>query len=193
MGAFGRARDQNGVSHGRRLPLRLPDGSEPRDAQVTLLGVVFFSVPFGLPYLESSWLFPCSSAAIRTDRFRSVGFRRELWFYRSVIDASPRGLTVTGGLFGRAEPMDCRLRRPQDPAHQPFSDRRRTFGGGVLRLVVTCAQGTQSPLASGCGKPLALAVIHEIQQAMGKSIKDRQLMPRTSYKLARTYSWGRRT
>ncbi len=32
-------------------------------------------------------------------------FALDLWFYRSAVDVSPRGLTVTGGLFGRGRPQ----------------------------------------------------------------------------------------
>ena len=144
------------------------------DAQVTLPGIAFFSVPFWLPYLEPSWLVCVFFGGL----FGLIGFGLLLfavncWFYRSVIDASPRGLTITGGLFGRGP---SRWIAAADILKiKPVSHFRTGDGPCEVLyydLVVTCAQGTQVTACKRLrGKPLASAVIHQIQQAMGNGPK----------------------
>ncbi len=139
---------------------------------VTLASIVFGSVPFWLSYLKPGWLIYLFFGGI----FGLAGLfllvvAVDIWFYRSVIDASPRGLTVTGGLFGCGPSRwiaAADVLKIQPDSH--FQTGNGPCAVVYYDLVVTCAHG---PQVTACkrlrGKPLASSVIHQIQQAMGNS------------------------
>ena len=139
---------------------------------VTLISFTLGSVPFWIAFLEPGWLLRVFFGGI----FGLIGllfllFAANLWFYRSVIDASPRGLTVTGGLFGRGP---SRWIAAADVLKiQPISHFQTGEGSSAVvyyDIVVTCAQGTQVTACKRLrGSSVASAVIDQIQQAMGKS------------------------
>ena len=179
------------LSAGRVIKMASPTGDGWRfvfpmarnpgaDAQVTLAGVVFFSIPFWLPYLEPGWfVFVFFGGIFGLVGFVILLFAVNCWFYRSVIDASPRGLTVTGGLFG-CGPSQW-IAAADVLRIQPISNFQTGEGSSAVlyyNLVITCAHG---PRVTACkrlrGKPLASAVIQQIQQAMGKPPSPVQPIP----------------
>jgi hypothetical protein len=90
----------------------------------------------------------------------------ELWFFRSVVDVSARGLTVTGGLFGCGSSrwiVASEVVKIETVSNMK-SDKLMYFD-----LIVICRGGKRITAGKWLpGKRLATAVIHQIEQAMGK-------------------------
>jgi hypothetical protein len=88
-----------------------------------------------------------------------------LWFYRSVVDASHRGLTVAGGLFGRGSPQwieASEVAKIETVSHLK-SEKLMYYD-----LVIVCRGGER--LTAGKRLPghrLAVSVVRQIEQAMG--------------------------
>jgi hypothetical protein len=86
----------------------------------------------------------------------------DLWFYRSMVDVSPRGLTVTGGLFGRGRPRQIEA---------SSIDRIETVGGMtsgnmVYYNIVVVSRGKKISLGKRVqGKWLAEAICRQIEEA----------------------------
>jgi hypothetical protein len=134
---------------------------------LTLIGAAFSGVPFLLFYWDAELIVALFFGAI----FGLIGLlcltaAIQLWFYRSVVDVSPRGLTVTGGLFGRGLP---RWIETADVAKIETVSRMQSDTGMYYDLIIVCGDGKRVTAGKRLpGHRLAIAVIRQIQQAMGK-------------------------
>jgi hypothetical protein len=107
---------------------------------------LFFSIVFGL--------FDVLIFLILTD----------LWFYRSVIDVSPRGLAVTGGPFGlgatrQIEAADVKTLETE----RGMSSNQNVY----YNLVVVRSNGARMTMGKRVrGQRLATAVMRQMEQAL---------------------------
>ena len=89
----------------------------------------------------------------------------DLWFYRSVIDVSPRGMTVTGGLFGVGSA------RWVEAANIAKFEAIRGMQSGeqvFYNLVITCRDGKRIKVGKRLpGNRLAETVLQQIAQSLG--------------------------
>ena len=89
----------------------------------------------------------------------------DLWFYRSEVDVSPRGLTITGGLFGLGAPRRIEL---ADVTRIDAVNRMQAGQTVYYHIVVTCRDGKKVTAGKRvAGHRLTDAVIGQIEQAMG--------------------------
>lgn len=89
----------------------------------------------------------------------------ETWFYRSTIDVSPRGLSVTGGLFGIGS--NRWIEAAEVDKIVPVS--RMSSGSGKMYYDIDILCKTEKKVTAGKavpGKRLAESVIRQIEQAM---------------------------
>jgi hypothetical protein len=93
----------------------------------------------------------------------------DLWLYRSVVEASPDGLTIHGGWLGfgrthRVAAEDIRQFKAEEYMH--------SSGGGVWKSVVVVprrGRGEKLTIGKGIGSKLAQdAVINELNAALGR-------------------------
>jgi hypothetical protein len=133
---------------------------------LTLLSLAFLGVPVFLLY-QDSWLTTAFFGTI----FGLAGFllamvALNLWFYRSVVDVSRRGLTVTGGLFGLGSSRwidAAEVVKIKTTSH--FSSENLMY----FDFVVVCRDGRQVTAGKRLpGRRLTDSVIRQIEQAMGK-------------------------
>ena len=90
----------------------------------------------------------------------------DLWFYRSVIDASPRGLTVVGGLFGWSR---RRWIETADVVQIATVSRVQSDKEMYYNLVIVCRDGKRVTAAKRLpGHRLAVPLVRQIDQAMGR-------------------------
>jgi hypothetical protein len=90
----------------------------------------------------------------------------DLWFYRSVVDASPRGLAVAGGWFGLGRPRWIEAAQVEkiEAAGKTRSDPYTWYD-----LVVVRGDGKRMTAAKRLGgQRLANSIIRQIEQAMGR-------------------------
>jgi hypothetical protein len=87
----------------------------------------------------------------------------DLWFYRSVVDVSPRGLTVTGGLFGRGRSRQIEA----SSIDRIEAVGGMTSGNMVYYNIVVVSRGKKISLGKRVqGKWLAEAVCRQIKEAL---------------------------
>jgi hypothetical protein len=93
-------------------------------------------------------------------------FAADMWFYKSTVEVSPRGLTVTGGLFelGKIQWVDASDVAKIEPVQGMQSGQTVYYN-----IVVTCGAGKQITIGKRLASHrLAMAVIGQIEQAMVK-------------------------
>jgi hypothetical protein len=114
-----------------------------------------FSVPFGLAGLFGV----------------VAGF--ELAFYKSTVEASPRGLAITGGLFGRGqrrwinaeEVVKFQKTSNYKEEASDFQESKKKY----YDLIVVCQNGQKITAAKRIlGNRLTTSIIRQIEQVMGK-------------------------
>ena len=91
----------------------------------------------------------------------------DLWFYRSLVDVSPRGLSISGGLFGLGP-----TRRIEAADVQKFETKRSVSSGQNVYYNLVVVPGSGKPITIGKGMPgrrLATVVIRQIEQAMNRA------------------------
>lgn len=124
------------------------------------------AIAFFLPYLDFGWLTAGFGALFGLVGLVLLAVVADLWFYRSVVDVSQRGLTVTGGLFGRGSPrwiqatdvIDIKL------VSNMSSDKLMYFD-----LVIVCGGAKRVTAGKWLpGRRLATSVMRQIEQAMGR-------------------------
>jgi hypothetical protein len=143
-----------------------PMARQPRAAvALTLLSLAFFGMPVFLFYQDSG-----VGAVFFGVIFGLAGLvlsivALNLWFYRSVVDVSRRGLAFTGGLFGRGASrwIDASaVVEIKTTSH--FSSDNLTY----YDLVVVCRDGQKVTIGKRLpGRRLADSVIRQIEQAHG--------------------------
>ena len=139
---------------------------------VTATGLVFAAVPIaplflGINFLDVNWwlnvIFGVLFGLLGLFLFAGAA---ELWFYRSAVDASARGLTVVGGLFG------CGRRRRIEAADIEKIAPVNRMGSAekvYYSIEVVCATGKKVTIGKRIpGRRLATSVVRQIEQAMGK-------------------------
>ncbi len=133
----------------------------------TLAGVAFSSVPVLMFYWDAELVVGLLFGVV----FALFGllcllFAADLWFYRSVVDVSRRGLTVTGGLFGRGSP---RWIQAADVAKIETASRMQSDKLMYYDLVIVCRDGKRVTAGKRLpGHRLAISVVQQLEQAMGK-------------------------
>ena len=89
-----------------------------------------------------------------------------LWFYRSVVTVSHRGIAVTGGLFGIGQPRQIAA---ADIAKIEPKSRMSAGNKMFYDIDIILASGKHVTAGKNVpGKRPADAVIRQIEQAMGK-------------------------
>jgi hypothetical protein len=90
----------------------------------------------------------------------------DIWFYKSTVDVSPRGLSVTGGLLGLGK---TRWVDASDVAKIEPAQGMQSGQTAFYNIVVTCGAGKQITIGKRLASHhLATAVIGQIEQAMHK-------------------------
>jgi hypothetical protein len=133
---------------------------------VTLLGAVFTGAPLLWLYLDFEFIaIPFCMVFGLCDVFLWMA-AADLWFYRSVVDVSPRGLTVAGGLFGRGP---SRWIETTDVAQITTVSNMQSDKQAYYDLVMVCRDGKRVTLAKRLpGHRLAVSIMRQIDRAMGK-------------------------
>jgi hypothetical protein len=131
------------------------------------MGVLFGCVPIVMYELSAPWLLNVIFGVV----FGAIGLfglvgTADVWFYRSTVDVSAHGLTITGGLFGLGRAQ--RIEAANITQIAPNS--RMSSGESVYYDIEVVCQGGKKVTAGKriLGKRLAEAVIRQIEQAMGK-------------------------
>ena len=160
----------------RRTPLPTGDGQQfsfPMARQwkgailVTLFAVLFLGLPVGLWWWSDLgggiWIFSAVSGLVG---FVTALIAVNLWFYKSKIEVSPRGLAVTGGLFGIGR------RRWVDEEELVEIKKSNNFdsnGQKYYDLIVVCLDDQKITAGKYIpGDRLATSIIRQIEQAMGR-------------------------
>jgi hypothetical protein len=96
----------------------------------------------------------------------------DLWLYRSVVEASPAGLTVRGGYLGMGRK---RFFAPEDIRRFKLEEYMRSSGGGLWKSVVLVprrGRGEKHTIGKGIrSKQAQEAVIDELNEALGRDSK----------------------
>ena len=132
----------------------------------TLGSLVCFGASFGWPYMDFQWLTVFFGVVCGLFGLLLFGAAMNLWFNRSAVDVSPRGMTVTGGLFGcgSRQWIEAAEVIRMDTACKMKSEKNKYFN-----IIVVCRGGKRITAGKWLlGKRLVTAVIHQIEQAMGK-------------------------
>jgi hypothetical protein len=99
----------------------------------------------------------------------------DLWLYRSVVDASPAGLTFRGGLLGVGR---TRFFPADDIKRFKLEDYMRSSGGGIWKSVVLMphrGRGEKVTIAKGIRSKLAQdAVINDLNAALRRDATRRK-------------------
>lgn len=137
---------------------------------MTLFGLIFCAVPYVIYRLDGGIWIPLFFGGL----FSLIGFvilliGLSLWFYRSVIDVSPRGISLVGGWFGFGSPrwidagditaivLRSRMSSGQGSKQQVYYD---------IDLVRT--SGKNITLGKNVvGKRVAESVIRQIKEPLG--------------------------
>lgn len=136
-------------------------------AMLTLMGLIFSGVLFVLLYMEPGWGLLCFSIPFVLIGLFLLALAVDVWFYRSVVDVSRRGLTVTGGLFGRGRSQCVGV----SEIRQILTTRTMTSGDkAYFDLIIVCNDGKRITAGKRlCGKSAAATVVHLIEQALEKT------------------------
>jgi hypothetical protein len=137
-----------------------------------IIGCIFSGVPIFMYYVQAPWLLNIVFGVI----FGGIGVLMlmaavDVWFYRSVVDVSPAGLTVVGGLFGIGRQQQINAANIEKI--EPYS--RMNAGQGENAKVWYDIQVVYRPgkkLTVGkriLGKRLSQSVIRQIEQALSRS------------------------
>ncbi len=136
-----------------------------------LLGLIFGGVPILMHYLGAPWLLNIVFAF----GFGAVGLLLlavsiDVWFYRSVVDVSPAGLTVVGGLFGfgREKQVNAANIEKIEPVNRMSANQGQ---GGKIWYDIQVVFRPTKKITIGkriLGKRLANSVIRQIEQALGR-------------------------
>ena len=130
---------------------------------LTLNSLAFLGSPFLLLHLESP--LPYFGLLFGLFGLISLWMTADMWFYRSAIDVSRHGLTVTGGLFGRGT---SRLLVPAEVAKIQAVSGSQAMSGWLYDVVIICRDGRRVKVGKRLpDKRLATAVIQQIEQAIG--------------------------
>lgn len=162
---------------GEGCRLVFPMARQPGTAfMFTLVGAVFCAVPFVMYFFASGdgWA-PKVFAILFGGFFAIIGafmlyIATDLWFYRSVVEASHRGMTVAGGLFGIGRTRQIAV---ADIAKiEPKSRLSSTKGASKkmyydIDIILTSGKHVTAGKNVPEKRP-AEAVIRQIEQAMGK-------------------------
>jgi hypothetical protein len=136
-------------------------------AMLTLMVIIFSGVPFVLLYMEWGWGLLCFSVPFVLVGLLLLAMAMDVWFYRSVVDVSRRGLTVTGGLFGRGRSQWVDVAE----IRQILTTRTMSSGSTVyFDLIIVCNDGKRITAGKRlCGKSAAATVVRLIEQALEKT------------------------
>ena len=112
-------------------------------------------------YMEAPILFPILFGLIDAV---IVLFLLDVCFYRSVVDASPRGLAITGGLLGLGSKRWIAADAIQQiDTRQNMSSNQKVW----YDLVVVCSDGKRVTAGKRLlGKRLANAIVRQIEDAV---------------------------
>lgn len=158
---------------GEGIRLVFPMARAPGFAAVmTLTTVLFGGVPFVIYYMDSGFSFVSIPFIVI---FGLLGLfllmaTVDIWFYRSVIDASPNGLTIVGGLFGIGREQQIEAADIKEIVLR----NRMSSGEGQSKkmyydLDIVCKSGKKITAGKRVfGKRIAESVIRQIAQALGK-------------------------
>ena len=115
-------------------------------------------------YLKTPLFFPLAFGLVDVLILLPVA---DSWFYKSSVDVSPRGLTVTGGLFGLGK---ARWVDASDIAKiEPDQGSIQTGGTVYYNIIITCRTGKNIKAAKRLAPHhLAKAIADQITQAMVK-------------------------
>ncbi len=145
-----------------------PMARDPAGAMAfTLAGAAFSSVPVLMFYWDAGLVVGLFFGIV----FTLIGllcliFAMDLWFYRSVVDVSHRGLTVTGGLFGHGSP---RWIETADVAKIETVSHVQSGKLMYYDLVIVCRDGKRVTAGKRLpGHRLAIFVTRQVERAMGK-------------------------
>ena len=126
----------------------LSDGAQPGSALAfSLGGGLFLAVPIGLLHSGFDWVSLVGCLVFGLIVRFCLMIAVNLWFYRSVVDISSRGLMVRGGIFG------CGPRRWIDAAEIDKIETPSNLQSEKLMycdLIIVCRGGSGSPSANGC-------------------------------------------
>ena len=131
----------------------------------TLAGALFF-LPCLITYLEFGWGILVLAVLFSLFGTLLLWVALDLWFYRSVVDASHRGLRVAGGLFGGCEEhwIDRADIVKIDTTSNLKSDKMAYYDVSIVRR-----GGKKITVAKRIpGRRLTDSVIRQIEQSMGK-------------------------
>ncbi|MGD0897698.1 MAG: DUF3592 domain-containing protein [Thermoguttaceae bacterium] len=134
---------------------------------MTLISLALSDVPFFLWYLDAGLVVTIVFGTVfgLAGMLLSIG-AANLWFYRSVVDVSSRGLTVTGGLFGCGSPQWIAV---ADIARIEMVSNASTDKLMYFDLIVVCRGGKRVTACKWLpGHRLAVSIARQIEQALGK-------------------------
>jgi hypothetical protein len=158
-------RTSSPTGDGRRFVF--PMARQPGAATLlTAFSLTFFGVPVFLFFSHAGLIAIPFGIVFPLCALITTIFAIDLWFYRSVVDVSHSGLTITGGLFGRGpsqwiEASD--VAKIQTVSHMG-NDKLEFYD-----LVVVCSNGKRVTAGKRVpGKRLATSISRQIEQAMGK-------------------------
>ena len=115
-------------------------------------------------YLHASIFFPIVFGLVDVLILLPVA---DSWFYKSAVDVSPRGLTVTGGLFGlgKNQWVDASDVAKIEPAQGSMQSGQTVF----YNIIIICRTGRQITTAKRLAPyHVATAIANQIAQAMLK-------------------------
>ncbi len=153
---------------GAGFRLVFPMARTPKTGAMLLMtGLFFGGVPIAMYYMSAPWLTNLFFGVV----FGAVGLllllvSLDVWFYRSVVDVSPAGLTVVGGWFSFGR--ETRINAANIEKIESVS--RMNAGTKVwYDIQVVCRPTKKITIGKRIlGKRLADSVIRQIEQALGK-------------------------
>jgi hypothetical protein len=133
-----------------------------------VMGLIFGGAPIAMYYMSAPWIINIAFGVV----FGAVGLlllmvSADTWFYRSVVDVSPAGLTVVGGWlgFGRETRINAANIEKIEPVNRMNANAKVWYD-----IQVVCRPSKKITIGKRIpGKHLADTVIGQIEQAMGRN------------------------
>ena len=159
------------ISPSGNFRLIFPMARHPGSATaITLFGLVFCAVPYAIYRFDGSlWATLFFGGISSLGGLLALLIGASLWFYRSMIDVSPRGISVVGGWFGFGSPrwidagditaivLRSRMSSGQGSKQQVYYDIDLVRTGGKN---ITLGKNV-------VGRRLAESVIRQIKEPLG--------------------------
>ena len=133
-----------------------------------VMALIFGGAPIAMYYMSAPWVVNLFFGVV----LGAVGLlflmiSADVWFYRSVVDVSPAGLTVFGGWLGFSR--ETRINAANIEKIEPIN-RMNVDAKVWYDIQVVCRPSKKITIGKRIpGKHLADAVIGQIEQAMGRN------------------------